>query len=216
MLATTAPVEQVLAVVAAAAGVLVGAGSVIAAARQAKRAAEAIRRASSSTPDGAIAALNLQALGDYVYETLGRIPVADYASNPSARRDVTGALEEIERFLDDASEGPQRPMQLDTEVAAARRALANGDVWQALARLRTAIEIDLRERARRNDLDVPERAGAGRLLRALVESKALPLDASGPLDYAIQVANRAVHGEVVPVAQADEAIYTASRALGVN
>jgi hypothetical protein len=209
-----APVEEVLATIAAVVGAVVGLVSSVAGARQARQAADAVKRASASRPESAIAAVNLQALGDYVYETLGRIPVADYASNMSARRDVTSALGEIERFLNDEAVSASRPIEPAAEVSAARRALADGDVWQALARLRTAIEVELRERASRLDVDVPERAGAGRLLTMLESTQGLPSSASGPLRYAIEVANKAVHGEPVPLAQADEAIHTAARALG--
>jgi hypothetical protein len=211
-----ASLEEVLAVVAAALGAAVGLVSAVAAARQARQAAEAVERARSSSAESAIAAIDLQALGDYVYETLGRIPIAEYASNPSARRDVTSALEDIERFLDNEAVSPAHPMEPAAGVAAARRSLADGDVWQALARLRTAIEVDLRQRASRLDIDMPERAGAGRLLSVLVNAQGLPPNAAGPLRYAIEVANKAVHGEPVPLAPADEAIYTAAHALGLD
>ncbi len=190
--------------------------SSVTAARQTRQAAEAVKRARSSSAESAIAAVDLQALGDYVYEMLGRIPIAEYASNPSARRDVSNALEDIERFLDNEAVSPARPMEPAAELAAARRARAEGDVWQALARLRTAIEVDLRERASRLDIDVPERAGAGRLLTVLENAEGLPSNAPGPLRYAIDIANRAVHGEPVPLAQADEAIHTAAHALSFD
>lgn len=212
----TVPVEEVLAAVAATVGVVVGLVSGVIAAQQARQAAQAVARVRTKSAESAIAAVSLQALGDYLYETLGQIPIADYASNPSARRDVTSAMEDIERFLDNEAAGPAETIQPAAEVAAARRALADGDAWQALARLRRAIEVDLRERASEVGVEVPERAGVGRLLEELDNAEGLPPNAHGPLRYAIHVANRAVHGKPISLAQADEAVHTAAQALGLD
>src|SRR4051794_12494111 len=64
--------------------------------REARNAVEEVRR---QTAEAAISTLDLTALGDYIYGTLGTIPIAEYASNASARGNVARALDEIERFV---------------------------------------------------------------------------------------------------------------------
>jgi hypothetical protein len=162
--------EETLSIVSAAVAVIAaatGAWTTVVAQRRTKAAVE---RVDATSPTAALSSLDLDALGKYVYETLGVIPISEYARDGTARHNIASALQAIERFVNedevpvargDAEEGT------DTAIVRARQALAEGDTWQALARLRRAIESDLRSRAKRNDVDVPPRAGAGRLLQAL-------------------------------------------------
>jgi hypothetical protein len=208
--------EEVLSVVSAALALFAGAVVTWSTAVAQRRTKAAVERVDATSPAAVLSSLDLDALGKYVYETLGVIPISEYARDGTARHNIANALQAIERFVNedevagapaDAEEGT------DTSIVRARQALAEGDTWQALARLRRAIETDLRSRAERHHVDVPPRAGAGRLLQALQRAHVVTEENAGPLRYAIDVANKAIHGEPVSVEQADDAVYAASRAL---
>src|SRR4051812_35090489 len=144
------------------------------------------------------------------------MPVAEYASNAAVRTDILRALEQIERFLDDEEALPAtgtNEADAERSFLAARQALTSDDTWHALAELRRSIEVELRAIAQRREIEVPPRAGAGQLLRALERAEAAPPEVVQPLRYAVDVANRAIHGEDVSPGLAEEAFYTADRAL---
>jgi hypothetical protein len=210
--------ESISALASAVLGASAAAATALFAARSSRIARDAVQRIRESSPDAAMSALDLNTLGDYVYGTLGTMPISEYAENPAARADVARALERIDRFVSE-----DEPLAIDErgEDAAARslaqahRALESGDTWQSLAQLRRAIEIELRSVAQRRGIEVPPRAGAGRMLTLLARAEALPNEAVGRLQYAIQVANSAVHGGDIPPDVAYEAFDSAEGALRV-
>ena len=184
--------------------------------RNAREARRAVEQVTSTKPDAAISSLDLNALGGYIYGTLGAMPIAEYAANSSARSDVARALEEIGRFVseDEPLAGEAADYETaDRSLLEAQQSLRAGDTWQSLARLRRSIEIELRAVADRHGIPVTTRAGAGRLLRTLEDAKAVPSEVAGPLRYAIEVANKAIHGEDVSPGLAEEALYSADRAM---
>jgi hypothetical protein len=208
--------ENVLAIASAALGAVTAAVATFVAARTARATRDAVKRVQETGPDAAMSSLNLKELGDYVYDTLGTIPITEYAANPVARADVAHALERIERFVsqdESTSTGEQDGRDPARWRAQGLRALESGDVWQALAQLRRAIELELRTIAERRDIPVPRRVGAGGLLAALARSGGLSEEAVGPLKYAIDVANRAIHGEDIPPGVAYEAFEATESAL---
>jgi hypothetical protein len=91
--------------------------------------------------------------------------------------------------------------------------LTRENTWQALAQLRRSIETELRSLADRREIEVPPRAGAGRLLDVLARAGAVPADVYEPLRYTVQVANAAIHGEDVSLAAAYDALFSAEHAL---
>jgi hypothetical protein len=212
----TPELENVLAAVAAVVALLATASASFTKASVARETREAVRRAHGSRPDQAISMLDLSQLGDYMYGALGSIPIAEYASNPRARADVARGLERIERFLSDDETPP--PAQQDDNaashaLAAAQRALGSGDTWTGLAQLRRSIEIELHQLATRREISVPKRAGAGLLLRILGDRQLLARDIALTLRKSIRVANKAIHGEDVSPAAAEEAFVGADYAL---
>jgi hypothetical protein len=216
LVAASVPLEEVLAVVSAAVGLIAGAVSAWTTAATQRQTKAAIQRVDTTSPDAVLSSLDLDALGEYVYQTLGAIPISEYARDGGARHNIAAALQEIERFVtEDEAAVPAASADETTETSFARaqKALAEGDIWQALARLRRTIEIDLRSRAEQHGVEVTQRAGAGQLLQLLRRAQAIPEESVGLLRYAIDVANKAIHGEPVSLAQAEEALETASRAL---
>jgi hypothetical protein len=215
-LIVAAQLENVLATLSAVLAAVTAVVSGVVAARRSRETQDAVRQVRETRAADAISALDLASLGTYLYETLGSVPLASYASDTQTRRDVARALDDIENFV--TEDQPLAVDQRDERAAmssldAARQALAQRDTWQALAQLRRSIEIDLRAFADRHSVVVPPRAGAGRLLAELESSDLLPAEVTGPLRYAVDIANSAIHGEDVSPHVADEAIFTATRAL---
>lgn len=211
-----AALENVLAVSSAVLGAATALLTSLIAVRTARSTRDAVERVRRDSPEVALSALSLKALGDYVYGTLGTIPIAEYASNPDARANVANALDRIERFVSEDEGVANREPERDSAAAwfvEGRRALDTGDTWRSLAQLRRAIEIALRSVAEQRDIRVPEKAGAGRMLSILDRHHGVPDDAAGPLRYAVNIANRAVHGEDVSPGLAFEAFDSAETAL---
>lgn len=211
--------EVIATALAALAGFFAASATALSTRREMRDAKNAVKRIHESSPDAAISSLDLASLGTYIYGTLGSIPITEYASNNDARRDVARALDQIERFVTDEESVPTRGLARERTaeqwLAEAHRTLATQDTWQGLAQLRRSIEIELRSLARQHEVDVPANAGAGRLLNALVKSEVLPSDLARELRQAIAVANRAIHGDEISPAVAEDALYSAARVLGV-
>jgi hypothetical protein len=212
----TPELANVLAAVAAVVALLAVTFAAFTKAWVARETREAVERARGRKPDRAISLLDLSELGDYMYGALGSIPIAEYASNPRARGDVARGLERIERFLADDETPP--PAKRDggaaaDALAAAQLALSAGDTWTGLAQLRRSIEIELHQLAARREISAPKRAGAGLLLRILGDGQVLPRDIALTLRKSIRVANKAIHGEDVSPAAAEEAFAGADYAL---
>jgi hypothetical protein len=216
VVASSSGPEYVLTLVATAAGTLAAMATAILGYRAQQQTREAVRELETMAPTDAISPLSLSALGDYIYGTLGVVPIGEYASNPTVRADVARALEEIERFVYDTTSvaaGEPDDAAAHDSLAVARSALQRGDDWQALAQLRRSIEIELRALARQHGVSVPPRAGVGRLAQALREARVLSAEVAVPLAEVMQIANQAVHGEDVGPATAAQAFATGVQLL---
>jgi hypothetical protein len=99
------------------------------------------------------------------------------------------------------------------ELSVVEAKLAEGTPWDALATLRRMIEMRLQDLARRHDVQLPERVGAGKLLDLLRRNQIVPDGIARSLRYSIEVANKAIHGFDVGIEEADEAIRHARLAL---
>jgi hypothetical protein len=209
-------IEDVLTTIASSGAVLAGTAAALGAAKAFRDATVAAQLIRKSRPEDAISSLDLQSLGGYIYGTIGNVPIPKYAANPDTRRNVAAGLEAVERFLADDTAGLKTRFDeadIATSLRDSQAALDGGLVWESLARLRRSIEIELRRLAKERRIDVPARVGAGRLLRRLADAGVIPEHAVSPLSYVIEIANRAVHGEDVSEAEAEEALWTADHAL---
>lgn len=91
--------------------------------------------------------------------------------------------------------------------------VAEGEPWNALARMRRQLELSL---ASRLDLqNVERRMAVGRLLAVATKQGVVPVEIAQDLRYPISVANRAIHGEDVPPDVAVEAIVLIDRFIRV-
>jgi hypothetical protein len=172
-----------------------------------------------------LASESLNSLGNYLDNSLGQFLVSEYANNRKVRGRVDLFLARLQEYVGSASEVKQErepapptggvpvgPVP-DDELSLVDEKLAESTPWDALATLRRMIEMRLTDLARRHKLQLPERAGAGRILELLRRNQIVPDGLARSLLYSIQVSNRAIHGFDVNSAEADEAIRHARLAL---
>ena len=89
-----------------------------------------------------------------------------------------------------------------------------GEPWNALAKLRRHLEVQLREVAFRLGLKQRHLRSAGQIVHLLEGKLSVDPDALERLRYAISVSNRAIHGRDVSSAEAQEAIWNGAVGLG--
>jgi hypothetical protein len=173
----------------------------------------------------ALASESLATLGSYLDTAVGDFSVAEYAENTAARTRVNAFLVKLQDFVglsEEAAEQreplvPPEPLQVpapDFDLQKVESRIEQGALWDALAALRRTIEIRLIDLARRRGLSIPPQPGAGRLLRLLRERQVLSEDAAKSLQYAIEIANRGVHGVDVTTDEAIAALRQAQTTLG--
>lgn len=182
---------------------------------EAARASRAVDRSANDRPEEIVRAASLDRLGAYVYDEIGSLPLARYASDERARQVVARAVETMDDFVmgeGATAEGATTAPTPERDLEAATAAISQGRVWDGLARLRRAIEVHLRSLARERDIPA-ERAGAGRLLADLVRLEAIPPEVVDFLGPAIRVANSGIHGYPVSRGEAEEALANAQRGL---
>lgn len=181
-----------------------------------------------------LARADLHSLGSMIVDDLGATSIPNYVRHREVRDSFRNAFNAARGFIGEPSEpaskvaeaavGPSAhdrpPFWRDDPVTKAAtvalRDVAEGETWNALARMRREFELEL---AARLDLDQGSRRpmAAGQLLAVAVKQGVVPADLASSIRYAISVANRAVHGEEVPPDAAVEAIYlidTFIRSLG--
>src|SRR5205823_154483 len=116
---------------------------------------------------------------------------------------VNSFVARLEDFVGKPEDIPREPAtpppveavrEIDPTLQDVQRRIERGAIWDGLALLRRTIEANLRLLAHRGDVEVPERIGAGRMLSLLRQRQVIPEDVERNLRYAIDVANRGVHG----------------------
>jgi len=179
-----------------------------------EEAEKALAEARKPTVELALREGDLKGLGDYFFDTLGRLPLADYAEDTDARRVVSDAVRNVESFVradrSSVSDGSETLIQAD--AVRAEDEIAMGDLWAGLSRLRRRIELALRGAARTADIPVM-RMGPSQLLRRLTAEEVVPKSAARPLHRAIGICNRGVHGDYVSSEEAEEALALAADGL---
>lgn len=161
---------------------------------------------------------DLKSLGDYFFNTLGRLPLSGYADDAAARRVVSDAVRNVESFVraDRSSVSDDADALIQRDAERAESDIAMGDFWAGLSRLRRQIELSLRAAALNADVPVG-RMGPGQLLSRLAAAGVIPPAAAEALHRAISICNRAVHGEPVSGEEAEEALALAADGLaGLN
>jgi hypothetical protein len=163
---------------------------------------------------------DLQAVGDYLFNTLGAIRLGDYVADRSVREKTTQAIERISGFLGDpegTSTVADEPTDMDASetvemvLLEAEKQARLGNVWNSLAAVRRLVELQLRDAF---PSIVGKRMSAGRML-GLVEQHLPPEnDAVREMRPALAIANAAIHGEDITPEQALTAIGSIRYGLG--
>lgn len=177
--------------------------------------------------DAVIDSSDIATLGKYLDETLGNFNIYEYSSNPVVTSQVDKYLDRIKGFVgtvDEIKIEPEEPIPerdfyginekaLPDDFQPIIEELKTGEPWNALARLRRLIEINLRQLATESDFPEKKLKSAGYLLRFMERKYDLNKNVTGLLSYSINVCNKAIHGKDVSVGEAEEAIYSAAKTL---
>lgn len=221
---------NVISLLAAVAGIISAVATVWAERRARRELTSATAAVGEDRANVALTSNDLETFGTYLYEQLGRVTLDNYARDSRVRERLDHVVRRVAEFVE-----PEGERQRDSDKTAAtadmpvwspeilyliqRHALGNaegavreGNVWNGLAELRRQIEVRLRQFAQIHDLPA-ERVGARRLLNSLIARKAIPEDSRALFEYAINVANRGVHGEEVSTHEALAAIVAGAQAL---
>lgn len=168
---------------------------------------------------------SLEELGGYLDDVIGSFLVTEYSDNPAVKERVNTFLARLEEFVGKTTEisKPESPPALleelsfratpNSELRMVEERLLAGQTWDGLAALRRTIERELLSFAENLQVKLPKWPGAGRLLRVLRQEGVISDDAAASLRYAIDIANRGVHGLDVTGDEAFDALRHAIRGL---
>jgi hypothetical protein len=163
---------------------------------------------------------DLDLIGAYVVSDLGSLPITELARDEAVRKRATDVFDRVRAFLGEPEDRLEEPLEQPTmdprerspELAEVVEELDRGRPWNALASLRRILETRLRSIA--SDAGIPsEGRGAGSLLRDLERREVIPTIAAEHLGFALNVANRGVHGLELSVGEAEEAFRHALMGL---
>jgi hypothetical protein len=190
-----------------------------------REARKKLHAADEEAFQAALASESLHSLGSYLDKSLGPFLVTEYANNSEVKsrvdlfiarlQEYVGSSEKVKQEAEPTPPATPESVSIgaNDELSVADHKLAEATPWDALATLRRIIEMQLRELARQHDLKLPERSGAGAILEVLRRSQIVPDNLASSLRYAVEVANRAIHGLEVSTFETDEAIRQARFAL---
>jgi hypothetical protein len=174
----------------------------------------------------ALSSNSLVALGQYLDESVGQFSLSEYTRNAKVRARVSMFLFRLQEFIgsseDVVAEQESAPAintqwvpPGDAGLAIVHEKLIYGEPWDALAALRRIIELRLTALAAQRGLELPSRLGAGQVLERLRRAEIVTSDVAVRLRYAIDIANRAIHGLDVSYNHAQDAIRNAQLALSL-
>lgn len=184
--------------------------------------------------EAVLEASDLKDLGDLFVRDLGGTSMPVYVRDEQQRREFRRAFNAVRAFVGDAPEEAQAAGEsragdptahgdlereglwsqelLTPDGERAIRDIQNGESWNALARMRRALEVSLADRVGDFD-DGKRRLAAGQLIAVASKRGAIPSEWAQALRYPLSIANRAVHGEEVPPDVAVEAVVLIDRFL---
>ena len=208
-----------------AAGVISALAMRSSAARSKRKREKEARELDVGRVEEALSSDDLGTLGKYVYEGFGDVSVEGFAQDLDTRKSVDQVFSMLKQYLG-ATPSPQPPiaepdwrgdpnaevLDVEPEFRVAFDEINRGDVWNGLARLRRALEIRLRGFAEQSGL-ATKWTGAGQIVNALGHKNIIDYETKTALRYAIEIANRGVHGVDVAQDQAIEALFSAAHAL---
>lgn len=167
---------------------------------------------------------DLQALGEYMDDTLGGVSMLEYSSSSAVASRVDRFIERVQDFVGTSDRMAEKTEPVP-EFLSARvhpsgdefedvlRELETGEPWNALARLRRQVERRLRALLGEPAVEGTRPRGAAQLLRRAMSAGLIDEQIKDLLSYALSVSNRAVHGVDVEYGEAEEAIWAAAHAM---
>lgn len=187
-------------------------------------ARQKLRLADEQSFRNALASDSLSELGRYLDNAIGEFSIGEYSQNRRVRSRVNNFFSRLEDYVGKREEvtSPQvtpppkaEPVvgAIDSELDAVESRIQRGAIWDGLSALRRIIEKRLITLASQNGITLPERLGAGGILRFLHQRELLSNDVLQELRFAIDVANRGVHGLDVGSDEAFEALQNARAAF---
>ncbi|HLN73410.1 MAG TPA: hypothetical protein VK205_08950 [Prolixibacteraceae bacterium] len=179
---------------------------------------------------------NIKDLGTYLDTEIGQLTISDYVDNKDINKRIdilinkltqfVGTEEQINKETEENKESEKLTKEssqtlkdfpyegkLGDEFDKIINELNYGEPWNALARLRRYIEIELRNLAKKNNLSIDKISNMTQLILYLKQNGIINTDISRNLEYTIHVSNRAVHGQNLSKGLAQVAIYHAAIAL---
>lgn len=173
-----------------------------------------------------LASSDIAVFDEYLNEVIGEFSLQSYVTNPTVAkrvdqfvhklRDFVGSESDVREDIRRSDEVPdiltfkERLVDLPPSLSQAAEEIYFGEIWNGLARLRREIEIKLRDLAMSVELPLKGPSSAGRLLRALEARQLINRSAATHLEYAIAIANKAIHGFDVGPAEAEGALAFAA------
>jgi hypothetical protein len=172
-------------------------------------------RLTSLDADGDLEKADLTTLGNLLTVKLGGTSLASYARNDRVRKDFQRTFDQVREFLnreeqDDLEVRHESAVDPNDEVVDANvlrdavDAMEQGKTWNALAIARR--ELELRLLALMDVERAAARRGARQLLEMALRREVVEPEWRSRLDHAIAMSNRAIHGEEVSDAVAEESL----------
>lgn len=179
-----------------------------------------LRAAEEDKLDAALQSGDLTTLGEYLERSIGAFTVREYVDRPEVAQRLDVLLDRVQGFvgepsgISEPSEAPLaaiegREMLEGVDLGPVLVELERGETWNALARLRREIEAQLNRVTSEWQVSSKTKRSAGSLLREVERRGGVAPDAIAALRYAINVANRAVHGHEPTPDVAEEAVSAA-------
>lgn len=205
-------VEIVIAVLSALLTIasLTGSFAQIAAARRQEQLAEALKV--RPQPDFSVAT-DPRSAGDELFKALGPLSLEEYAADADVRRYVERTVGRLDAYLNESRAPAAATERWHPQFTEARIAIEREDPVGALARIRLAIELSLRDLAAAYGLSSERYRGPTGELKGLVRADAVSPSQAQDLTTAVRIANAALHGERTSVSHAEEAYELAVRSL---
>jgi hypothetical protein len=177
-----------------------------------------------SKEDEVLRSTDINKLGEYLYNNVGRARISSYVRDENVRDRVARTLETIIDFLGteevkvDAATTPPSQVNVgmsstDDEMQKALNDIRHGEVWNGLSRLRRHIEMQLRRVL--PNIAEGRRLSAGQLLNNLTRTELISAQGAAMLRHAINVANAGIHGEDIDPSQAEDAWLNAVAGLAM-
>lgn len=190
----------------------------------AKRELDSIQKADTSA---AIASADLDTLGYHLVDRLGATSLRSYASNEELRVDFDLAFNAVRSFLGvrdgdtemsrssvNSRDGAKSSLPgLDERVYAVKSASSDAEAWTELARARRDLELRLRELIIGVTDSSPKKASVSQMVFLAKGLGVIDKAEADRLESAIQIANRAIHGDDLAPQLATEAANTISKFL---